>query len=134
MSHLLVCEFEGMGVLITFTGIIEPDEIFGLHQEISSHPDFPRWCYQIWDFSQAERLAFSTDDLRQFAAAERELAKINPHQKLALIPRASTHKGLDNMFRVYESVWGVWESATFWDVDSAREWAKAGQYPEKNHF
>jgi hypothetical protein len=131
MSFILVNDTEGTGALITFSGIIKPEEIFTVQTKIGAHENCPKWRYQIWDFSKADRLDFSIADLRQFAVNERIIAKVNPTQKIAIIPRRSTHKGLDEIFRIYENVWGAWESATFWDLDSARQWAQNSQQSNK---
>jgi hypothetical protein len=126
MAYTLISEFEGAGAMITFTGNIKPDEVLKLHEEIFSHPDLSKWRYQIWDFSKAGDLDFTMEDLRRFAMAEREMAPLNSNQKIALIPRPLLYQGFDNMFQVYESVWGICESKTFQDVDSARIWAQNG--------
>lgn len=132
MSHKLSIELDGTGVTITFSGIVEADEIRELHKQIESHESFPQWRYQIWDFSNAEKLNFSFDHLRQFALEERFAASINPKQRLAIIPRKSTHVGLDRTYNILEQVWGAWESKTFWDIDTARVWAKSG-HESDNH-
>ena len=132
MPHKLSNESNRLGVVITFSGIVDADEINKLHTQIKSDELFLQWRYQIWDFSNAKELNISFDDIRHFAIQDRVAASKNPNQRIALIPRKFTHRGLDRMFHILEGVWGAYESKTFWDVDTAREWAKDGKKSD-NH-
>jgi hypothetical protein len=114
---------EPEGVVITLTGIIPGDEIRDLNNVLAAHPHFVRWRYQIWDFSDAEKFEASIDQLRDFAIQDTLAARINPRQKIAIIPRRASQSGLDRVFHVMESVWGAYESKTFTNIDAARAWA-----------
>jgi len=125
MPHKLINEPDGLGVIIYFTGIIEAEEINNLHTQLKSDELFLQSRYQIWDFSNAEKLNISIEHLRHFAQQDAIAAKQNPNLKIAIIPRKSTHKGLDRTFHILEGVWGAYESKTFWDVNTAKEWARS---------
>jgi hypothetical protein len=127
MPHKISYESNGLGVVLAFTGIIEADEINKLHIRLKSDESFLQWRYQIWDFSNATKLNISIDQIRRFAMQDAIAAHKNPHQKIALIPRESTHIGLDRAFHILEGVWGAYESKTFWDVNAAREWGESGR-------
>jgi hypothetical protein len=129
MSHELRKESDGQGVLITFSGIVEVDEINKLHNQIKADKLFPEMLYQVWDFSEAEELNISFDNIRNFAINDRVAAKKNATQRIAIIPRnnKSRYQGLDKMYHILETVWGAYETETFFDVDTAREWGKSGK-------
>jgi hypothetical protein len=127
MPHKLKKESKGLGFVITFSGIIEVDEINKLHNQIKSDKLFPKMLYQIWDFSEVEELNISFDNIRNFAIRDSIAAKENPNQRIAIIPRKYTYQGLDKMYHVLEKVWGAYESETFFDVDTARKWCKSGE-------
>lgn len=132
MPHKLSIELDGPGIAITFSGIVKANEIRELQKKIESNELFPQWRYQIWDFSSAEKVNILFDQLRQFVLEERVAASINPKQRLAIIPRKSTHVCLDRMYNILERVWGVWESKTFWDADTARAWARGDHEPDSH--
>ena len=130
MPHDVSHESNGLGVVITLSGVIEADEIYKIDLQLKSDELYLQQRYQIWDFSNAEELNISFDDIRDFAIQDGIAACKNPNQRIALIPRKSSHSDLDQMFHILEGVWSPNESKTFWDVDTAREWAKSGQKPD----
>ena len=123
MPHTFHIEANDSGVVTTLTGIVQGTEIHDLNETFMAHPSFVRWRYQIWDFSEAEKLEASVDQLRDFAIQDTMAARINPRQKIAIIPRRASQSGLDRVFHIMEGVWGAYESKTFTQIDAAREWA-----------
>jgi hypothetical protein len=118
---------ESNGVLVTLHGVVTGDEVYGLNEQLMSDELFSQRRYQIWDFSDVERLEASFDHLRNFAIQDSIVARKNPDQRIAIIPRRSPRSGLDRVFHILEDVWGAYESKTFLDVDAAREWATGDQ-------
>jgi hypothetical protein len=128
MPHHLGYESNDLGVLITLSGLIKADEISELNEELMSDELFRQWHYQIWDFSDVERLELTESDLRRFAMQDARASRINPNQKVALIRRRNpSSSGLDTIYHIFGDVWGGYESRTFSDYDTARKWAFNGQ-------
>lgn len=125
MPHTMDFEADGSGVLITFSGVVNAEEISELFARIVSDDSFQKMRYQIWNFSAIEELDVALFNLRNFAIMNAKAAKNFPHLKIALIPRLSPRSGLDEIYHVLEKAWGAIESKTFWDLATALEWAKA---------
>jgi len=126
MPHIIEYEKNGLGSVITFSGTIEQDEIKAIQLKNRLNEFFTRWHYHILDFSAAENLNLSIDQLRQFVIEENELTINNLDRKLAIIPSKIAYKGIDSLFQILESVWGAWNSKTFGDIETARNWALNG--------
>ena len=102
MPHDVSRESNGLGVVITLSGVIEADEIYKIDLQLKSDELYLQQRYQIWDFSNAEELNISFDDIRDFAIQDGIAACKNPNQRIALIPRKSSHSDLDQMFHILE--------------------------------
>lgn len=116
---------EPEGVVITLCGIVRGDEIYVLNDKLMAEPLFAQWRYQIWDFADVDDIAVSVEQIRDFAVQDAAAARLNPRQRIAIVPRRSLHSGLDRVFHVMEGVWGAYESKTLPTVEAAREWASA---------
>jgi len=114
---------EPEGVVVTLFGIVRGGEIYVLNEKLMAEPAFAQWRYQIWDFSDTDQFEASVDQLRDFAIQDTMAARINPKQRIAIIPRRASQSGLDRVFHVMEGVWGAYESKTFTAIDDARAWA-----------
>jgi len=125
MSHKLIKESDGLGIVINFSEIIEADEIDELQKQINSDESFPQLLYQIWDFSKAEEINISIDQIQHFAMQTAVASSKNPKIRIAIIPRKSSHNILGKTFHTFEEVWGAYESKSFRDVETAREWGKS---------
>jgi len=122
MSHEVSKESDGRGILITFSGNIEANEIEDLQKQINSDASFPKLRYQIWDYSEAEEINLSIENIQNIAMQTAIASTANPKLRIAIIPRKSSHNVLGKTFHTFEKVWGSYESKSFRDVDSAREW------------
>jgi hypothetical protein len=122
MSYQLNKESNGLGIVIALSGIVEADEIDKLQKQVNSDELFPQLRYQIWDFSKAEEINISIDQIQHFAMQTAMASSENPKLRIAIIPRKSSHNVLGKTFHTFEKVWGSHESKSFPDVDTAREW------------
>ena len=127
MPHIIEYEKNGLGAVITFSGTIEQNEIGEIQLMNQLNGFSKRWHYHILDFSCAEKVNMSIDQIRQFVIEENEFTIKNLDRKLAIIPSKIAYKGIDRLFQIFESVWGAWNSKTFGDIDSARNWAQNDQ-------
>jgi hypothetical protein len=123
MPHAISIEEQPPGVVITLTGLIHGSEIHALNEELMATEAFARWRYQIWDFSQIEGIDINADQIRDFAMQDARAIKLNPDQRVAIIPRPSPNSGLDRVFHIMEGVWGGYPSKTCFNLEAARAWA-----------
>jgi hypothetical protein len=122
MSHKLARELNGLGIVITFSGMVDADEVDKLQEQIHSDELFPQLRYQIWDFSGAEEIIISIDQIQHFAMQTAVSSSENPKLRIAIIPRKTSHNILGKTFHSFENLWGSNESKSFQDIDDAREW------------
>ena len=127
MPNKLSRESDGPGIIITFSGIVEADEIDKLQRLIHSDESFPQLSYQIWDFSKSEEINITIDQIQHFATQTAIASSKNPKLRLAIIPRKSSHNVLGKTFHTFEKAWGANESKNFGDVDAARDWGMSGR-------
>lgn len=124
MSNKLSKEADGRGIVVTFSGVVEADEADNLQKQINSDEAFPQLRYQIWDFSQAEDINISIDEIQHFATQTAIASSQNPKLRIAIIPRKTSHNILGKTFHSFENLWGTNESKSFGDIDTAREWCQ----------
>jgi hypothetical protein len=122
MPNKLSKESDGLGIVIDFSGIVEADEIDKLQGQIHSDKSFPQLRYQIWDFSKAEEINISIDQIQHFAAQTAIASSKNPKLRISIILRKTSHNTLGKTFHTFEKAWGANESKSFGDIDTAREW------------
>ncbi len=126
MSHKLKKESDDAGIVITFSGRVEADDVDSIQEQINSSEGFPQLRYQIWDFSKAAEINISIDQIQHFATQAAIASDKNPQMRIAIIPRKTSHNILGKTFHTFEKVWGAYESKSFRDIDAAREWCLSG--------
>lgn len=124
MPHKIKNESNGLGVVITFSGIVKKGDIPKVDEKLNSDKIFSKLRYQIWDFSKIKDIKASFDELRNHAIQDSAAARKNPDKRIAIIVRKHLSSGLDSMFHAYETAWGGYESKTFTDIESARKWVE----------
>ena len=124
MPHKMKNESNGLGVVITFSGIVKGDEIHKVDEKVNSDKIFSKLRYQIWDFSKIKDIKVSFDELRNHAIKDSSVAHKNPDKRIAIIVRKKSSSGLDSVFHAYEKAWRGYESETFTDIEAARKWAR----------
>ena len=122
MPGKLTKEANGTGIVVTFSGIVEADDVDKLQSKIHTDESFPQLRYQIWDFSKAEEINISIDQIQHFATQTAIASTENPKLRIAIIPRKTSHNILGKTFHTFENLWGTNESKSFGDIDTAREW------------
>ena len=125
MSHKLKKESDDAGIVITFSGRVEADDVDSIQEQINSSEGFPQLRYQIWDFSKAEDINISIDQIQHFATQTAMASSENPKLRIAIIPRKTSHNILGKTFHTFEKAWGANESKSFLDIDTAREWCRS---------
>jgi len=125
MPNKLIKEDDGPGIVVTFSGIVEAEEVDQLQTQIHADESFPQLRYQIWDFSKAEDINISIDQIQHFATQTAMASSENPKLRIAIIPRKTSHNILGKTFHTFEKAWGANESKSFLDIDTAREWCRS---------
>ncbi len=95
-------EKEGSGVVVTWTGDVSGDEIKKMNETLYTQDRGGRLRYQIWDFTQVERLNVSIQDASDLAMQDKMAAQKNPDQIVALVGNRALFAGDDELFHVYE--------------------------------
>ena len=113
---------ESNGVVITLYGVITGDGLRSLNFKIMADIDFKIWRYKIWDFSNAEKIDLSLGDLRSFTFQDSIAAGENPNVKIAIIPGHHQRSGLDDVFHLLSKHLDGYDSRSFRNVKSAKEW------------
>jgi len=122
MPSKLSKEAEGTGIVVTFSGVVQADEVDKLQSKIHADESFPLLRYQIWDFSGAKEINISIDQIQHFATQTAIASSDNPKLRIAIIHRKTSHNILGKTFQTFENMWGPNESKSFGDIDEAREW------------
>jgi hypothetical protein len=97
-------EKQGIGVVITWTGCVSGDEIKKVNKYMYAEERLNGLCYQIWDFTKANRLDISTQDVCELATQDSLAAQANPNQIVAIVGSLEFFQGYDRLFHIYEDV------------------------------
>ena len=110
------------GVVISWTGCVSGNEIKRVNETIYAKERLEKLRYQIWDFTQADRLDISSHQVYEFAMQDRIAAQTNPDQIAAIVGSETFFSGYDRIFHIYGEVWSGFKSKTFSTMAEAWEW------------
>jgi len=122
MPSTIRFEQQGAGVVITWTGVVSADEIKQANEHIYAKEHLDKLHYQIWDFTNAERLDITQEDLRDFAMQDNAAVQENPNQFAVIVGSQALFRGYDRLFEIYEEVWSGIKIKTLSTVEEARAW------------
>ena len=117
MPFVLSIENEGSGAFITWKGVVSGKEIKIGNQAIYSQDQRHLLRYQIWDFTIADKVGVSNDELRTIVWLDEHAAIKTPNQRVAIVGTRELF-----LYRSYTQVWSGFESETFVTVAEARMW------------
>jgi hypothetical protein len=89
---------EGRGVLVAGSGTVTGAELLAVNDEIYSPTRLSRLQYQLMDFSHAEKVEISGDEIRALAAQDARAAREKPGLLLVVVPRTELGFGLSRMW------------------------------------
>ena len=119
--------WEERGVLIRFWDVVSDHDLMQSNLDCYDNPRFETAGYEIADFTEATKLAFSSGTLRRVAELDFKASKRNPAMRLAVVGEELLLLGLANMYRaLFDLEGGIWEQAQFATVDEARPWCVGG--------
>ena len=114
-------ENHGEGVLLSMSGLVSGREIIDLNREIYARDPQKKLRYQIWDFTEANRMEVSPEELHIITLDDKEEAAKNPDQ---LVGSPRQLNGVDVSYQVFSQTWigDGFQSASFRSLDEARQW------------
>ena len=117
-------ENDGEGVLLRMSGLVSGREIIDLNREIYARDPQKKLRYQIWDFTEANRMEVSPEELHIITLDDKEEAAKNPDQLVALVGSPRQLNGVDVSYQVFSQTWigDGFQSASFRSLDEARQW------------
>ena len=122
MPGKIVYENQGKGVVIIWNGSISGEGLKMVNTQIYTEGGLEKLRYQIWDFTNAEGLEITGQDLRHLAIQDKVASETNPKQIIAIVGNNELFRGYDRLFHIYESVWSEYKSKTFSSMVEARKW------------
>jgi hypothetical protein len=123
MPHEVGTESNGLGVVVSFSGVVSGPEVLDLNARLISEESYSRCRYQVWDFSKASRLDLTIDDLRSISVQDITASAINPDVRIAIVGEPAFFANRDQIFQIFEEVWTSYRPKFFTDSEIAREWA-----------
>ena len=108
-------------VCCTFRGEVSGRELIGCNMSMYGNSNFDNLKLQIFDMSDATKISFTHDDVKEVAAYDRAAAKINPRIKCAIV---SSDKVAQKLSEIYQNeITNIpWEGKSFHTVSEALAW------------
>ena len=109
------------GVIITFCGVVENEDIFQVVEEINSDPRFDDIRYQIRDYTEVTEFNVDVKCVPKIAAWDKAAAMSNPNMKIAIVTTDSLMQILSSLY-LAEIFMSHWEGKIFNTMDEAQQW------------
>lgn len=124
MPATIHSENNGEGVLLSMSGLVTGGEIIDLNREIYARDPKKKLRYQIWDFTEANRMEVSPEELHIITLDDKEEASRNPDQLIALVGSPRQLNGVDVSYQVFSQTWigDGFTSESFHSLKEARQW------------
>ncbi|MCE0558357.1 MULTISPECIES: hypothetical protein [unclassified Motilimonas] len=115
------------GVIIQATGVINVNDIREIKSTLyTDNHSIKNIHYQILDYSQAQDLDLSHEDIWKMALRDKEALQINPHMLIAVISEKDVIYGLSRMWNAYTETTPL-NTGVFRDLANAEEWVMQRQ-------
>ncbi|MFO8024396.1 hypothetical protein [Thiohalophilus sp.] len=124
MPGTIQMENNHQGVLLKMSGLVSGREIIDLNREIYARDPEEKLRYQIWDFTGANRMEVSPEELHIITLEDKEEAARNPNQLVALVGSPRQLNGVDVTYQVFSQTWigDGFQSESFRNLHEARQW------------
>lgn len=124
MPGTIRMENNNQGVLLAMRGLVSGREIIDLNREIYARDPLKKLRYQIWDFTEANRMEVSPEELHIITLEDKEEAALNPDQLVALVGSPRQLNGVDVTYQIFSQTWigDGFQSESFRNLREARQW------------
>ena len=112
---------QNKGVVITFSGVVDGEELFQAAEEIYGDERFDNIRYQIFNFTKVTEFKVDVDWVTKIAAWDKAAALSNPHMKIATVATDEKIQMLESLYRA-ESLESPWKIRLFTSIDEAQKW------------
>jgi hypothetical protein len=113
--------WESGGVIITFSGVVDGEELLQANEELYGDERFDNIHYQIWDYSNVIEFKLDVDWVAKIAALDKAAALSNSIMKVASVATDEVTQMLSSLYEA-ESLESPWEIQLFTSVDEAQQW------------
>lgn len=121
MTTDVIYENDGEGIMYIHRDVLEGSWLVENMKAHNQHIDFSKLRYQIVDLSQLDRLEMTTDQLKQVAEVDRDIAHLKRSDfQLAIILTDHT-VGVARMWETYVNM-PENNAKIFYKMKEAREW------------
>jgi hypothetical protein len=113
--------WEPKGVIITFSDVVDGEELFQANEELYADERFDNIHYQIFDFTKVTEFKVEIDWITKLAAWDKAAALSNPNMKVATVATDEVTQMLSSLYSD-ESLESSWETQMFISIDEAQQW------------
>ena len=122
MPYEIRFEAAGRGVLLRFRGRSTGEEILRAVDAMYAADPSRRLRYQIADFTEAEKLEISEDQLLAIALKDQQALRAYPTQRIAVVGDERLFQGAEKRYAIYADVWAEVRPRNFSTMEEARRW------------
>ena len=122
MSFETAFENQGRGVVVTWKGRVTGKDMLRANEAMYAQDSNSILKYQICDFSNADSIEGSADELRDMAFLDYAVSSFSPGQILAIVVTPEVWADMDHLYKIYANIWTGFKLKTFLSISEARIW------------
>ncbi len=132
MSFEIAFENQGRGVVITWKGRVTGKEMQCANEAIYAQDPNSILKYRIWDYSNADSIEASADELREIAFQDYAVSSFSPGQISAIVVTPQLWVDMDHLYKTYANIWTGIKLKAFLSILDARKWVAEVIDPREN--
>ncbi len=116
----------GLGILLLGKGVVTGEEWIQCNKEIFSSGEKIINCkYGLIDYSNAEDLIATNEDVETIARQDKEASRFLPEGVVAVVASKDIEFGLSRMWEIVVESEGIpWKTMVFREKEAAKDWIK----------
>lgn len=127
MPYELKFERDGIGAVVTWTGIVTTDDASSVREILYSKEHLPMLRYRLYDYLNADLISpeITPQDVHKFALQDREASIKNPNMIFAVVGSPTFFKSWETFYKTYIDILAKefgFQCEFFQDIESARAW------------
>ena len=122
MNFEIAFENQGRGVVIAWKGRVTGKELLCANEAMYAQDPNNILKYQIWDYSNADSIEVTADELRDLAFQDFAVSSHNPGQIEATVVTHQLWAEIDHLYENYTKIWTGFKSKVFLSISDARKW------------